>query len=50
MVINKIEEEIVNKKKLFNLNVDLSHERPEILAICDGNDLSLKFKQISPDI
>ncbi len=37
-VINSIEKEIVNNKKLYNLNIDLSHERPEILIVNDGND------------
>ena len=37
-VINAIEKEILDNKKLYNLNVDLSHERPEILIVNDGND------------
>lgn len=28
----------MTNKKLFNLDIDLSHEKPEILIICDGND------------
>ena len=37
-VINAIEKEILDNKRLYNLNIDLSHERPEILIVNDGND------------
>lgn len=37
-VINAIAAEIRDNKKLFNLDIDLSKEEPEILIINDGND------------
>ena len=37
-MINHINNEIKNRRKLHNLNVDLSEETPEILAINDGQD------------
>lgn len=44
-VIDKVAEEIHTNKKLFNLNVDLSHEKPEILIVNDGQDhISTKVK------
>lgn len=46
VVIDRIRDEIETKKKLFNLNVDLSVEKPEILVINDGND-SVKIKDFT---
>jgi len=43
-MVNYIKDEIENKHKLHNLNIDLSQERPEILAINDGQD-SVKTKE-----
>lgn len=37
-VVDTIREEILDNKKLFNLEIDLSIEQPEILIINDGND------------
>lgn len=37
-VIRSIKDEIEKNHRLFNLNVDLSKEKPEILVINDGND------------
>lgn len=37
-VVEAIREEIMENKKLFNLKVDLSQEKPEILIINDGQD------------
>jgi len=37
-VIELIREEIMDNKRLFNLDVDLSFEKPEILVINDGQD------------
>lgn len=37
-VVEAIREEIMENKKLFNLNIDLSQEKPEILIINDGQD------------
>jgi hypothetical protein len=38
IVIENIRKEIMFKKKLFNIDVDLSIEQPEILVINDGQD------------
>lgn len=38
LVIDEIRKEIKENHKLFNLNIDLSKEKPEILAINDGDD------------
>ncbi len=38
LIINQIKHEIENNKRLFNLNIDLSKEKPEILVINDGQD------------
>lgn len=37
-VIEQVRKEIMNNKKLFNIDVDLSVEQPEILVINDGQD------------
>lgn len=37
-VVEEIRKEIEENKKLFNLDVDLSKEKPEILIINDGDD------------
>jgi hypothetical protein len=37
-MVNRINNEINNSKRLMNLDVDLSEDKPEILAINDGND------------
>jgi hypothetical protein len=37
-VVDTIRTEILDNKKLFNLQIDLSIEQPEILIINDGND------------
>ncbi len=37
-IIEEIRKEILDNHKLFNLNIDLSQEQPEILVINDGND------------
>jgi hypothetical protein len=37
-IVNHVSDEIINKKRLHNLNIDLSKEKPEILIINDGND------------
>lgn len=37
-MISKIHDEVINNKRLMNLDVDLSEEQPEILVINDGQD------------
>ena len=37
-MVNRISDEIINRKKLMNLAIDLSEEKPEILVINDGQD------------
>ena len=37
-VVDEIRKEITENKKLFNLDIDLSKEKPEILIINDGDD------------
>lgn len=37
-IVNYIKDQIEVKKRLHNLDIDLSNERPEILAISDGQD------------
>ncbi len=37
-IVNYIQDQIENKHKLHNLNVDLSTEKPEILIMNDGQD------------
>lgn len=38
-IVAAIRDEVMNNRKLFNLNVDLSEEQPEILVINDGESL-----------
>lgn len=37
-IVNYVSNEILNLKRLHNLQIDLSEEKPEILIINDGND------------
>jgi hypothetical protein len=37
-MVNRVADEILVKKKLMNLEVDLSEEKPEILIVNDGQD------------
>jgi len=37
-MVNKVADEILTKKRLMNLTVDLSEEKPEILVLNDGQD------------
>lgn len=37
-VVELVREEIMNNNRLFNLDIDLSQEKPEILIINDGQD------------
>lgn len=37
-IINVVRDEIMDNKRLFNLDIDLSQEQPEILVINDGQD------------
>lgn len=46
LIIDLIHDEIMNNKKLFNLNIDLSVDQPEILVINDGQD-SVKTDKLS---
>ncbi len=45
-MVNYIKDEIEVNHKLHNLNIDLSKDKPEILAINDGQD-SIKTKQFT---
>lgn len=45
-VINAIRDEIMDNHKLFNLDIDLSKEQPEILVINDGQD-SVKTQNLT---
>lgn len=38
LIVEEIRKEIMENGKLFNLNINLSEEKPEILVINDGND------------
>lgn len=46
LIIDAIREEILENRKLFNLKVDLSQDKPEILVINDGQD-SVKTDRLS---
>ena len=37
-MVNRVADEILTKKRLMNLEVDLSEEKPEILVLNDGQD------------
>lgn len=37
-MVEKIKTEILDNHKLFNLDIDLSVEKPEILIVNDGED------------
>lgn len=45
-IVNAIRDEIMDNHRLFNLDVDLSKEQPEILIINDGND-SVKTEKVN---
>lgn len=45
VMVNHIKDEIEINKKLCNLKIDLSEEKPEILGIADGQD-SVKVKEL----
>lgn len=45
-VVEEIRKEIMENKRLFNLDVDLSNEKPEILIINDGQD-SVKTDELT---